>query len=151
MEMISHFNEERTIFMRLTGKEKVSLYTEKNGESNFNVTEANLEQLINVFILNRMCQQLIINNNDEKLVTTYLAINDTKIFKGTKVSLKFQISLKKNIPFLKKIKYIANFDNVDISEFYNHVIELFDFYAYELDTVIDNIKLKLIELKFINN
>lgn len=137
--------------MKLTGKEMVSLYTEKDGEREFTISELNLDQLINVFILDRMCQQLIKNKNNEKLVTGYLTIDDTKISKGTKVSLKFQISLKKNIPFFKKIEYIAIFDKSDISEFYNYVIELFDFYAYELDTVIDNIKLELIELEIIND
>ena len=31
----------------------------------------------------------------------------------------------------------------------NQVIELFDFYAYALDTVIDNIKLELVELEIL--
>ena len=137
--------------MKLTGKEKVSLYTEKDGKRNFTISQLNLDQLINDFILDRMCQQLIKNKNNEKLVTGYLTIDDTKISKGTKVSLKFQISLKKNIPFFKKIEYIAIFDKSDIAEFYNYVIELFDFYAYELDTVIDNIKLELIELEIIDD
>lgn len=137
--------------MKLTGKEKVSLYTEKDGKRNFTISQLNLDQLINDFILDRMCQQLIKNKNNEELVTGYLTIDDTKISKGTKVSLKFQISLKKNIPFFKKIEYIAIFDKSDIAEFYNYVIELFDFYAYELDTVIDNIKLELIELEIIDD
>ena len=42
------------------------------------------------------------------------------------------------------------YDKADISEFYNYVIELFEFYAYELDTVIDNIKIELKELKILN-
>lgn len=137
--------------MKLTGKEKVSLYTEKDGKRNFTISQLNLDQLINDFILDRRCQQLIKNKNNEKLTTGYLTINDIKISKGTKVSLKFQISLKKNIPFFKKIEYIAIFDKSDIAEFYNYVIELFDFYAYELDTVIDNIKLELIELEIIDD
>jgi len=137
--------------MKLTGKEMVSLYTEKDGEQNFTISQLNLNQLLNIFILDRMCQQLIKNKNDEKLVTGYLTINDMKISKGTKVSVKFRVSLKKSIPFLKNTKYIAINHDLDISEFYNYVVELFDFYAYELDTVIDNIKLELIELETKNS
>ena len=93
--------------MKLTGKEMVSLYTEKDGERNFTISQLNLNQLLNIFILDRMCQQLIKNKNDEKLVTGYLTINDMKISKGTKVSVKFRVSLKKSIPFLKNTKYIV--------------------------------------------
>ena len=49
--------------MKLTGKEKVSLYTEKDGKRNFTISQLNLDQLINDFILDRMCQQLIKNKN----------------------------------------------------------------------------------------
>ena len=136
--------------MRLTGKEKVSLYAEQDGKNNFIESELELKQLINGFILDRLCQQLIRNKDNGKIVTEYLSINDMKILKGTKVSLKFQVSLKKNEPFFKKVKYSTMYDKADISEFYNYVIELFEFYAYELDTVIDNIKIELKELKILN-
>lgn len=132
--------------MKLTGKESVSLYTEKNGERNFTICALNLDQLLNIFILDRMCLNLI-KNKTEKLVTGYLTIDDIKISKGTKVSVKFQVSLKESISGLENTKYDAVHQNLDISDFYNHVVELFDFYAYELDTVIDNIKLELIELE----
>ena len=136
--------------MRLTGKEKVSLYAEQNEKSNFIASELELKQLINGFLLDRLCQQLIRNKDNGKIVTEYLSINDMKILKGTKVSLKFQVSLKKNEPFFKKVKYSTMYDKADISEFYNYVIELFEIYAYELDTVIDNIKIELKELKILN-
>ena len=136
--------------MRLTGKEKVSLYAEQNEKSNFIASELELKQLINGFILDKLCQQLIRNKDNGKIVTEYLSINDMKILKGTKVSLKFQVSLKKHEPFFKKVKYSTMYDKADISEFYNYVIELFEFYAYELDTVIDNIKIELKELKILN-
>lgn len=136
--------------MRLTGKEKVSLYAEQNEKSNFIASELELKQLINGFILDKLCQQLIRNKDNGKIVTEYLSINDMKILKGTKVSLKFQVSLKKNEPFFKKVKYSTSYDKADISEFYNYVIELFEFYAYELDTVIDNIEIELKELKILN-
>lgn len=137
--------------MKLTGKEMVSLYTEENGKSNFTISQLNLNQLLNTFILDRMCQQLIKNKNNERLTTGYLTINDMKISKGTKVSVKFRASLKKHIPIFKNTKYIATFPDLEISEFYNYVVDLFDFYAYELDTVIDNIKLELIELEIIDD
>lgn len=135
--------------MKLTGKEIVSLHAEKNGEYYFGIYEQSLNRLLNVYILDKFCMQLIKNKKTGKLVTNYLTINDVKISKGTKVSVKFRASLKKSIPLLKNTKYIATNQNLDISDFYNHVIELFDFYAYELDTVIDNIKLELIELEIL--
>lgn len=136
--------------MKLTGKESVSLYTEKDGERNFTICALNLDQLLNIFILDRMCLQLI-KNKVEKLVTGYLTINDIKISKGTKVYVKFQVSLKETIPGLENTKYDAVHQNLDISDFYNHVVELFEFYAYELDTVIDNIRVELVELEIKNS
>lgn len=136
--------------MKLTGKEMVSLYTEKDGERNFTISQLNLNQLLNIFILDRMCLQLI-KNKPEKLVTGYLTIDDIKISKGTKVSVKFQVSLKETIPGLENTKYDAVHPDLDISDFYNHVVELFEFYAYELDTVIDNIRVELTELEIKNS
>lgn len=134
--------------MKLTGKEIVSLQAQKNGEYYFGIYEQSLNRLLNVYILDKFCMQLIKNKKTGKLVTNCLTINDMKISKGTKVSLKFRASLKKNIPFSKNRKY-ATCNNLDISEFYNLVIELFDFYACALDTVIDNIKLELVELEIL--
>lgn len=136
--------------MKLTGKENVSLYTEKDGERNFTISQLNLDQLLNIFILDKMCRELV-KGKIEKLVTGYLTINDIKISKGTKVYVKFQVSLKETIAELENTKFTAVQDELDISEFYNHVVELFEFYAHELDTVIDNIKLELIELNIANN
>jgi len=135
--------------MKLTGKEIVSLHAEKNGEYYFGIYEKSLNKLLNVYLLDKYCMQLIKNNKTGKLVTNYLKINEMKIAKGTKVSVKFRISLRKSIPLLKNTKYIATCPRLDISEFYNHVIELFDLWAYELNTVIDNIKLELIELEIL--
>ena len=132
--------------MKLTGKESVSLYTEKDGERNFTICALNLDQLLNNFILDRMCLNLI-KNKKEQLVTGYLSINNTKISKGTKVSLKFQISLNETITGLENKNYTAIHSDLDISDFYNLVVELFDYYACKLNTVIDNIRVELIELE----
>ena len=134
--------------MKLTGKEIVSLHAEKNGEYSFGIYEESLNKLLNVYILDKFCMQLI-KNDKTGIVTNYLKINDMKISKGTKASVKFRVSLKKSIPLLKNTKYISTCPRLDISEFYNHVIELFDLWAYELNTVIDNIKLELIELEIL--
>ena len=136
--------------MKLTGKESVSLYTEKDGERNFTICALNLEQLLNNFILDRMCLNLI-KNKKEQLVTGYLTINNTKISKGTKVSLKFQISLKETSTGLENKNFTAIHSDLDISDFYNLVVELFDYYACKLSTVIDNIKIELVELEIKNS
>ena len=72
--------------MRLTGKEKVSLYAEQNEKSNFIASELELKQLINGFILDRLCQQLIRNKDNGKIVTEYLSINED--IKGYKSIIK---------------------------------------------------------------
>ena len=57
--------------------------------------------------------------------------------------------------FLKIIENSKNNSNqwkayaekLDIKEFYNYVVDLYEDYAYELDTDIDNIKIELTEIK----
>ena len=136
--------------MKLTGKEIVSLHAEKNGEYYFGIYEECLNKLLNVYILDKFCMQLI-KNEKTGIVTNYLKINDMKISKGTKVSLKFQISLKETITGLENKNFTAIHSDLDISDFYNLVVELFDYYACKLNTVIDNIKIELIELEIKNS
>lgn len=134
--------------MRLTGKEDASWCVEKNGKPYFICCELNWYQLLNSVMLDRIEVDLEENEKIEKLVTQYITINDIKLSKGTKISVKFQVSLIKNI--IDNNKYIACESELKVCDFYNRIVDLFEFYAYELDTTINNIKIEIIELNIIN-
>lgn len=137
--------------MNLNGNEIVCLYAkEDNGESKFTISFLKLDQLINSYILNRILDELKIKTNNTKFNVERFTIGSLNIKKGTKVKLRFKVTLKETIPILEHLEYEA-IKELDIIEFYNHIVDLFDGYAYELDTDIDNIRIELKELEILEN
>lgn len=133
--------------MNLNGNEIVYLYAkEDNGESKFTISFIKLDQLINSYILNKMLDELKQKTTNTKFNVETFTIEGLNINKGTKVKLKFKVTLKETIPILKHLEYETVIE-LDIIELYNHIVELFEGYAYELDTNIDNIRIELIELE----
>lgn len=133
--------------MNLNGNEIVYLYAkEDNGESKFTISFIKLDQLINSYILNKMLDELKQKTTNTKFNVETFTIEGLNINKGTKVKLKFKVTLKETIPILKDLEYETVIE-LDIIELYNHIVELFEGYAYELDTNIDNIRIELIELE----
>lgn len=133
--------------MNFNGNEIVYLYAkEDNGESKFTISFIKLDQLINSYILNKMLDELKQKTTNTKFNVETFTIEGLNIKKGTKVKLRFKVTLKETIPILKDLEYETIIE-LDIIEFYNYIIELFEGYAYELDTNIDNIRIELIELE----
>lgn len=137
--------------MKLKGDEIVCLYAkEDNGESKFTISFLKLEQLINSYILNRILDELKVKSNFTKYNTEYLSIERLNIKKGTKVNLRFKAYMKETLPVLEKLEYEATIKETDIIEFYNHIVKLFEGYAYELDTEIDNMILELKDIEILD-
>lgn len=135
--------------MNFNGNEIVYLYAkEDNGESKFTISFIKLDQLINSYILNKMLDELKQKTTNTKFNVETFTIEGLNINKGTKVKLKFKVTLKETIPILKHLEYETVIE-LDIIELYNHIVELFEGYAYELDTNIDNIRIELIELEIV--
>lgn len=135
--------------MKITGKEKASLTIEKNDKPELTICQLNWGQLLNNVIVSKIFSELQKNGNIKKCDTRDIMINDMKLSKKNKISVKFKASLKIKIPGIKNNKYEARKDSLQIKDFYNYIVELFEDYAYELDTDIDNIKLELVELEII--
>lgn len=135
--------------MKLTGKEMASLCVEENGKPRFTICQLNWYQLLNNFIVQKIWAELQKNDRIERFVTQYITIDNIKISKESKVKVIFQASLKKEIPGFINNKYNAIHNELEIKDFYNHIIDLFDDYACELDTDINNINLELVELEIL--
>ena len=138
--------------MNLTGNELASLHAKREEDRwEFTICQLNLNQIINNFILDRINMELKKGLKNRKLTTEDITIDDLTISKGTKVKVRFSVTMKETIPMLENRVYNAYSNSLDIADFYNHIVELFDFYAYALDTDIDNIKIELKELEILDN
>lgn len=139
--------------MKLTGKEYVSLSSQKDEGVHFTICNLTLYNLLNFFIKQSMSNDLKKNQNIEKIGTESITIEDlntkkiTELSKETKLLVKYQVSLVERVLGIDNIKYDALDKELYVKDFYNRITELFEFYAYELDTVIDNIKLEIKEIE----
>ncbi len=136
--------------MKLTGKENAILCIEENGKPYLTISQLNWNQLLNTVIIDKICSELKSNNAIKKFVTRYIMIDKMKILNKSILSVKFEVSLKKNIADIENYKYNAINGYLKVKDFYNYIIGLFEFYSYELDTDIDNIQLELVELEIID-
>ncbi len=136
--------------MKLTGKENASLCIEENGKPYLTICQLNWNQLLNDTIIDRICNEQERSNTIQRYNTKYITINNKRISKNSIVKLKINASLKEGLPGIRKDKYEVTENSLIIQDFYNYIIELFEFYAYELDTEIDNINLELVELEIVD-
>lgn len=132
--------------MTYTGKEWSSIQVLENGKPEFCWTCINLYHLLNTGIKDIIIGNLKRYGYIKKYSTDFVTINNLKLSKGTKVNIKFLVSLKEDNYNLCPEKLSAYLSNTDIVDIYNCIVDLFEEYAYELDTDIDNIILELIEL-----
>ena len=140
--------------MKLTGKEWCSLQVEENGNPRFCHCHITIYHLLNTGIKGDIVNALKKNREIKKYKTDFITVEksrntkvEIKISKGTKINMKFLVSLEEDNYGLLKERLSTRFDNVDVSDVYNYIIELFEDYAYELDTDVDNIKIELVELE----
>lgn len=135
--------------MKLTGKEHARLCIEENGKPYLTICQLNLYQLLNKVIVDRISSELQKNDCIQRFVTRYMTINDIKLSKDSTVRLKVKASLKEGLPDIRNNRYDSTNNSLKIRDFYNYIIELFEFYAHELDTDINNIKIELVALEIV--
>lgn len=133
--------------MKLTGKEGSSIQVLENGKPKFCWTCINLYHLLNTGIKDIIMGNLKRYGDIKKYSTDFVTIDNLKLSKGTKVNMKFLISLKEDYYSLCPEKLSAYLSNIDVIDIYNNIVNLFEDYAYELDTDIDNIIIELTELE----
>ena len=135
--------------MKCNGTELASLQIEKDNKPICKFGSTPLNVLLNDGIRNKIMNHLEVSSEIEKFTTQFLTVNDMKIEKGTKVYIKFLISLEEDFYNIYEDKFDNYAEGIDIKEFYNYVADLYEDYAYELDTDIDNIKIELTEIKVV--
>lgn len=133
--------------MNFTGEEWSSAQVEENGKPSFCLCHITLYHLLNTGIKSIITCNLKKYGDIKRYSTDFVTINDLKISKGTKVNIRFQISLQEDNYNLYPEKLTAYINNIDVADIYNNIVSLFEDYAYELDTDIDNIIIELTELE----
>ena len=133
--------------MKCNGTELASLQIEKNNKPICKFDSTTLNILLNDGIRNNIINDLKVNSKKQKFTTQFLTINNIKLEKGTKVYIKLLISLEEDYYNIYKDKLEVYIGELDIKEFYNYIVDLYEEYAYELDTDVDNIKIELVEIK----
>ena len=138
--------------MKLTGREYVSLSALRNDGYRFTIWCLTLDQLLNRFIISNILNDLKKDINTRKHTTTSIIINHNtndsiKFKKRDKLNIHYQISLINNI--LNDTLYDAYDKNLELKDFYNTIVDLFETYAYEMDTEIDNIHIDIVEIEIV--
>lgn len=135
--------------MKYTGKEWSSIQVEENGKPKFCWCNITLYHLLNTGIKSIITSDLENYEKIQKFPTQFMTIGDLKLSKGVKVNIKFLASLKEDTYNLYPEKFTAYLTNIDVSDVYNKIVELFEDYAYELDTDINNVIIELTELEIL--
>lgn len=133
--------------MKYTGKEWSSIQVEENGKPEFCWCNITLYHLLNTGIKSIILGNLKDNENIKKYPTQFITIGDLKLSKGTKVNIKFLISLEEDNYNLYPDKFSAYLTDTDVVDIYNKIVDLFENYACDLDTDIDNVIIELAELE----
>lgn len=135
--------------MKYTGKECSSIQVEKDGKPRFCWCNITLYHLINTGIKGIIVGNIQKCGKIEKFPTQFMNIGDLKLSKGQKVNIKFLISLEEDNYNLYPEKFTAYLTNLDVIDIYNKITELFENYACDLDTDIDNVIIELTELEIL--
>ena len=83
--------------MKYTGKEKSSIQVEENGNPKFCCSNISLYHLLNTRIKNIINSNLNYCEEIKRYSTDFLTIKNLKLSKGTKVNVRFLVSLKEDI------------------------------------------------------
>ena len=135
--------------MKFTGKEWSSIQVKEYNKPKFCWCHITLYHLLNTGIKSIITGNLKKYGDIKKYPTDYITINDLKLSKGTKVNIRFLVSLEEDYYNLYPEKLSAYLSNIDVTDIYNNIVTLFEDYAYELDTDIDNIIIELTELEIL--
>ena len=129
--------------MKLTGKENTKLCIEINGKENW-VTygiQHTLDELLTSYILGSIVIPLDTNDKIEEQTVKYLCIGNTIIDKRCRINAKFRISIK------DKRYYECACTYLDISDFFNFIVDLYIKYVKISKAKITDIEIKMIEIE----
>lgn len=136
--------------MKLTGKEKARLCIEMDNKEEWTNTHFTIQELLDSYILGTIAAPIKNNNKIQEKIVKYFSINNTIMDKRTRINAKFCASLKYPKDGKESIEFECVCTYLDISDFYNFIVDLYIEYAEGFNTTITNINLKMIEIEIKN-
>ena len=136
--------------MKLTGKEKASLCIERNNKEEWTNERFTIKELLDSYILGSIAAPIEYNDKIEPQKVKYFTIGNTIMDKRTRINAKFHASLKYPKNEKESIEFECVYTYLDISDFYNFIVDLYVEYAKEFNETITDINLKMIEIEIKN-
>ncbi len=133
--------------MKFKGEERASIQIKGNARPEICLSNITLYQLLNTGIKSIIINELKKYDDIKRYSTEYITINNLKLSQGTKVNIRFLIFPQEDNYNLYPEKLSAYLSSIDVKDIYNNIVILFEDYAYDMDTDIDNIIIELTELE----
>lgn len=137
--------------MKIDGNARISICYEDNF-GKITIENYTLNEIVNYIAAQSFVDIKLDNNNYKDKITNYIIIDGKKYNIKTDIHMEFEISLL-NIPLVCKEYFTQKYSVVtelELKDFYKKIVELVDYYAYELDTDINNIKIETLQLQILN-
>lgn len=133
--------------MKITGKEKARLCIERDNEEEWTSARFTIGELLDSYILGSIAAPIKINDKIKKRTVKFFSIGKTIMEKRTRINATFRVSLKypKNEKELMDYECVCSF--LDISDFYNFMVDLYIDYAEVFKTSITDINVKIIDIE----
>lgn len=132
--------------MKLTGKENARLCIEMNNKETWTNSHYTLEELFEDDILCSIVAPVKIKKKISEKEVKFFSIGDTIMDKRTRINAKFRVSLKYKVDKKMPEEFECVCTYLDISDFYNFIVDLYIDYSETFNTDITNIRLKMIEI-----
>ena len=132
--------------MKLTGKEKARLCIETDNKEDWTNKNFTIKELLDSYILGTIAAPIKNKDKVQEKVVKYFSIDNTIMEKRTRINAKFRASLKYKKNEKESIEFECVCTYLDITDFYNFIVDLYVDYAETFNTTISNINLKMIEI-----
>lgn len=132
--------------MKLTGKEKARLCIERDSKEEWTNKQFTIKELLDSYILGSIAAPIKNRDKVKEKIVKYFSIDNTIMDQRTRINAKFRASLKYPKNERESIEFECVCTYLDISDFYNFIVDLYIEYAESFNTNVTDINLKMIEI-----
>ena len=135
--------------MKVDGEKNISILLEDDISAML-IQNSSLNKVVNFIVLQDFAH-LQFNEDSQKQETKYIIIDNKEYNSNTVISVKLQVSLLETLIDLEyfKHKYNAIIPRIKLKDFYNEIVKFAEEYACDLDTDINNLKIRVMELEIV--
>lgn len=137
--------------MKIDGNKRISIcYEDEFGK--ITIENYQFKEIVSYIAAQSFVDIQLENDNYKRKITRYIIIDGEKYNLKTDIRMKFEISFL-SIPIVCSGYFIQKYDTeieTEIKELYNYIVETVEYYACELNTDINNIRIEAKELEILN-